>query len=370
MIIDLQRFLATERPHWTALEQALDKMENQVRTRMTLDQVREFHLLYERTAADLARIITFSAEPETRRYLEHLVARAYGQVHYTRARHGRLDLVKWFLHTLPQTFRRHVRAFYLSLAITMAGCLFGGMAIGLDPESKPALMPFEHLQQDPAQRVAEEEQATTDRLAGVKTSFSAFLMTHNIRVSIFTLALGMTWGVGTIIMLFTNGLMLGAVAVDYMRAGQTKFLLGWLLPHGVVEIPAILIAGQAGLMLALALIGWGRRVPLHARLRKVSRDLVTLIFGVALLLVWAGFVEAFLSQYHEPIIPYSVKIAFGLVELVLLILFLSKCGEVPPGPPRPQPGAAAQPATSTSQAPTPDGVVPATDSPGSSLPAA
>jgi uncharacterized membrane protein SpoIIM required for sporulation len=123
--------------------------------------------------------------------------------------------------------------------------------------------------------------------------------------------------------------MLGAVAVDYMRAGQTKFLLGWLLPHGVVEIPAILIAGQAGLMLAFALIGWGKRTPLHARLREIVPDVVTLIFGVGLLLVWAGFIEAFLSQYHEPIIPYGVKIPFGLVELVLLFLFLGKSGSVP-----------------------------------------
>ena len=136
----------------------------------------------------------------------------------------------------------------------------------------------------------------------------------------------MTWGIGTLIMLLFNGIMLGAVAVDYIRAGQTKFLLGWLLPHGVIEIPAILIAGQAGLMLALALIGWGKRVPLRARLRAVSHDLVTLIFGVGLLLIWAGFIEAFLSQYHEPVIPYSVKISFGLIELGLLILFLSKSG--------------------------------------------
>jgi hypothetical protein len=77
------------------------------------------------------------------------------------------------------------------------------------------------------------------------------------------------------------------------------------------------------------MIGWGRRIPLAARLREVSRDLVTLIFGVACLLVWAGFVEAFLSQYHEPVIPYELKIAFGLVELMLLVLFLSRSGCIP-----------------------------------------
>jgi len=326
MIIDLQRFIATERPFWTELEGMLDRLEREAALRMTLEQVQRFHQLYERTAADLARITTFSSEPETRRYLENLVSRAYGEIHETRERRRRIYPVKWFLQTLPRTFRRHVRAFYVSLAITLAGCLFGGLAIAFDPDSKPVLMPFSHLQGDPADRVAQEEKAEADRLEGYKVSFSAQLMTHNTKVSIFTLALGMTWGFGTIIMLFYNGAILGAVAVDYIRAGQTKFLLGWLMPHGVIEIPAILIAGQAGLVLALALIGWGKRTPLRTRLREVSADVVTLIFGVAVLLIWAGFIEAFLSQYHEPVIPYEVKIGFGFIELVLLALFLSRSG--------------------------------------------
>jgi uncharacterized membrane protein SpoIIM required for sporulation len=180
--------------------------------------------------------------------------------------------------------------------------------------------------QDPKKRVAEEEKSRGDRLEGMKSTFSAELMTHNIKVAIFTLALGMTWGFGTILMLFYNGVILGAVAVDYIHAGETKFLLGWLMPHGVIEIPSILIAGQAGLMLAMAVIGRGSRLTLPARLRAIAPDVVTLIFGVALLLVWAGFIEAFLSQYHEPVIPYSAKIAFGCIELTLLCLFLSRSG--------------------------------------------
>ena len=328
MIIDLQKFVAAERPYWTELERTLTKLEESNR-KMTLQELRRFHLVYERTAADLARLRTFSAERETRRYLENLVGRGYAEIHETRDRHQRLQPLRWFFLTLPQTFRRHITAFYVSLAITVAGCLFGALAIALDPSAKSVLMPFSHLLQDPAKRVAREESATSDRLGGYKSSFSAFLMTHNTRVSILTLALGMTWGIGTALMLFSNGIMLGAVSVDYVGAGQTKFLLGWLMPHGVIEIPAILIAGQAGLMLATALIGWGTRTRLRARLRAISKDLVTLIFGVAVLLVWAGFIEAFLSQYHEPVIPYSAKIAFGFVELVLLCLYLSKSGSVP-----------------------------------------
>jgi uncharacterized membrane protein SpoIIM required for sporulation len=136
----------------------------------------------------------------------------------------------------------------------------------------------------------------------------------------------MTMGFGTLVVLFYNGVILGAVVVDYVAAGETTFLLGWLLPHGTIEIPAILIAGQGGLVLGSALIGWRSRAPLRMRLRVVGPDLATLIGGVAILLVWAGLVESFFSQYHEPVVPYFAKIAFGLVELGLLVSFLMLSG--------------------------------------------
>jgi uncharacterized membrane protein SpoIIM required for sporulation len=326
MIIDLQKFSAAERPAWQELEKLLDRIESDPVFKPSLEQARRFHYLYERASADLAKLVTFSAEPELRRYLESLVARAYTEIHETRSDRKRFSPWHWFLHTLPQTFRRHARAFWLSLAITIAGSLFGGLALAFDPEAKAVIMPFAHLQGDPAERVAREEAAQRDHVGTQKSSFSSQLMTHNTRVSITTLALGMTWGLGTIILLFYNGIILGAVAVDYVQAGQLKFLLGWLMPHGVIEIPAILVAGQAGLVLANALVGWGKRERLAQRFRAISPDLVTLIFGVAIMLVWAGFIEAFLSQHHEPVIPYTAKIAFGSIELVMLILFLTRCG--------------------------------------------
>ena len=203
---------------------------------------------------------------------------------------------------------------------------FGGLAVTIDPGAKEVLLPFSHLQGNPSERVAQEEKTAGDELRDTKITGATWYMTHNTQVSIFTVALGITFGVGTVIMLFYNGVILGAVALDYVRAGQSTFLLAWLSPHGVIEIPAILLAGQAGLVLAGALIGWGKSVALRTRLRNVSGDLTTLCFGVALLLVWAGFIEAFVSQYHEPILPYSFKIGFALVEFFLLVLLLARSG--------------------------------------------
>ena len=329
MIIDLQKFITTERPFWAELETILQRQEADPYRRMPFEEIKRLHYLYQRASADLAKINTFSAEQAMRRYLESLVGRAYAVIHGAHHKAARFSPLAWFRRTFPRTFRRQWKAFVISVVVMFGGCLFGGGAIVIDPDAKAVLMPFEHLQMDPAERVAREERAAGGEQKGSKGSkstFSAFLMTHNTRVSILVLALGMTWGIGTVIVLFSNGVMLGAVVADYVAAGESAFLVGWLLPHGAVEIPSILVAGQAGLLLAGALLGRSAAVPMGRRLRLVTPDVVTLIGGVAVMLVWAGLVEAFFSQYHAPVMPYAVKIAFGMIELALLALFLVFAG--------------------------------------------
>ena len=326
MIVDLQKFLKEEEPFWKELESALDKLEKEPGLRMTLEEVKRFHYCYQRASAGLAKIATFSAEPEIHRYLESLVARGYSEVQEERDKPHRFSPLHWVFATFPQTVRRHYLALLLAMTIIFSGCLFGGAAVTFDPEAKAILLPFSHLQDSPDKRVAREESRTEDHLKNKKMRGTAFYMTHNTQVSILMIAMGVTYGIGTILLLFYNGAMMGAVILDYILAGKTTFLVAWLSPHGAVEIPAFLLAGQTGLILAGALIGWGRSIPLKVRLRKVSGDVVTMIFGVAFMLTWAGFIEAFISQYHEPVISYSVKTGLAVIEFITLILFLGLSG--------------------------------------------
>lgn len=326
MIVDLPRFLKAGQPAWSELEAILDKLEADPELKMDFAELRRFHRLYQRVSADLAKVQTFASEPEICRYLESLTGRAYAEINETRERSTIARPWRWFVRDFPAAFQRHIRAFHLSLVVTLAGVVFGAAAVGLDPDAKAAIIPeqFSHLMGDPAKRVEREEHRKEDPLSGRKAAFATSLMQHNIRVSITVLAFGMTWGIGTILFLFYNGVLVGAVALDYIRARETAFVLGWLLPHGVIEIPAILIAGQAGLLIGKALIGGRERSSLKSRLRALGPDLMTLIGGVAIMLVWAGTIESFFSQVHEPVIPYAVKIAFGLTELGLLCWFLNR----------------------------------------------
>ena len=194
MILDVEQFVRNEQPHWEDLEAVLDRLAKDTALRMTLTETQRFYYLYRRAASDLSRLNTFASAPAVRGYLEGLTARAYAEIHETREKPHRLRPIIWFFQTFPSTFRRHIGAFYVVVAITLVGALFGAMAIAFDEENaKSVLLPFGHGQISPSERVAEEEGRGEDFALGRDHSaFAAFLMTNNIRVSIVALALGVT----------------------------------------------------------------------------------------------------------------------------------------------------------------------------------
>ena len=335
MIIDLDRFVRNEQPAWDRLDELLNLARTPDR-KMSLEEVRELHGLYERACAGLARVSNSVHGGQLKDYLEALVATAYAEIHDNREAHGWSilgmvhGLATYLTETLPGAFQRRVLAFYVSFATFMLGSLFGAIVLSVNPEAKDIILPEmfrHHLAQSPTERVRLEEQGDGRELTvGGMTQATAFYWTNNIRVGLMCAATGMLWGVGTIIYLFYNGVMLGLVVADYITDNQGIFLMGWLLPHGSVEIPAILIAGQVGLLLGSAIVGWGQRAVFAQRMRAVMPDMLALLGGMAILLVWAGVVEAFFSQFHAPVMPYSVKILYGIVQLTAVTFYFTRMG--------------------------------------------
>lgn len=332
MILNLERFQAQARPRWETLESLLGALEGRPGRRLNSQEAEQLQELYARVAADLNRVTHGAVAPELRQYLERLVARAYAELYY--APPGRSEIWqprRWLriFTAFPESFRRQSRYFALAMMITMLGCAFGGLAVRYDPASVDVLLPADYLR-NPGQRVQQEEQGKSEHLNSTQTeaAFSAQLIRHNIQVSLLAAALGVTFGIGTALLLFENGVLLGAVAVRYTQQGFGLFMTAWLLPHGVFEIPSMLIAGQAGFYLA--------RLLLHRRedrdVRQSMREWLVLVAGMAMMLVWAGIMEAFFSQHHAPILPYGFKVAVAVAELVLLTTYLLLIGRRELGP--------------------------------------
>ncbi|HEX2715475.1 MAG TPA: stage II sporulation protein M, partial [Candidatus Acidoferrales bacterium] len=261
-----------------------------------------------------------------RQYLERLVARAYAERYYAPPTRSEIWQPRRWLRiftAFPKAFRRQSRYFALAVLITVLGCALGGLAMRYDPASVDVLLPADYLR-NPGQRVHEDEKGQSRHLhsAQNEAAFSAALIRHNINMALLAAALGVTFGIGTALLLFENGVLLGAVAVRYTQQGFGLFMTAWLLPHGVFEIPSILIAGQAGFYLARLLL----RRREDRNVRQSVREWLVLVSGMAMMLVWAGIMEAFFSQHHAPILPYGFKIAVGAAELTLLTIYLLLIG--------------------------------------------
>ena len=326
MILDLERFQAQARPRWRDLESLLVALESRPDRRLNPAEAEQLQELYARAAVDLNRVTHGTLAHELRQYLERLVARAYAELYYAPPMRSEIWQPRSWLRiftAFPETFRRHSRYFALAVLITLLGGALGGLAVRYDPASVDVLLPADYLR-DPGQRVHEEEQGQGRRLdsAQNEAAFSAELIRHNIQVALLAAALGVTLGIGSALLLFENGVLLGAVAVHYTQQGFGLFVTAWLLPHGVFEIPSILIAGQAGFYLA--------RLLLHRRedrdVRQSMREWLVLVAGLAMMLVWAGVMEAFFSQHHAPVLPYAFKVAVAAAELVLLTIYLLLIG--------------------------------------------
>jgi uncharacterized membrane protein SpoIIM required for sporulation len=102
---------------------------------------------------------------------------------------------------------------------------------------------------------------------------------------------GLFAGVPTVATLLFNGLLVGAVA------GVVEPLLfaALVVPHGIIELPAIAVAGGVGLRLGH--VGWGTwrgARPRSALVDEIGRTW-RVVVGLAVVFVVAGFVEAFVT---------------------------------------------------------------------------
>lgn len=320
--MDLNRFIQLRKPRWARLEALLDQVEQHDLSSLPSDDVDELFDLYRLSSSDLNWAQTQTGNPALLDFLEALVARAYCLLAPPARAQPFKSWWRMLRHAMPATVRREWRLLALSAALMLAGALFGAVATGIEPELARVFLPPEHLSQSPSERVAELEALEVSGEPRVDGQgfvlFSSFLFTHNIRVCVLAFSLGLTFGIGTGIVLFYNGAMLGCIAWRYFHDGVGEFFVAWVGPHGSIELPCIVFAGAAGLMLGRA--QWrARRGSVWPTIAQMRGQLLTIVVATASWLVIAGIIEGGFSQINEPTIPYPLKIAVaGLLFLMLL----------------------------------------------------
>ncbi len=296
------------------------------------DEIQELGALYRRTSADLARAqtryATTTAGRELVRSLNDLVLRAHAQV-YSAPAPEVSNALDFAFYGFPATFRRHWRAIFLAAVFMFGPALIAYVTVVFDSQYTTLFVPEQVVKE--VQERAKKKLVTgwggNTNFEGVVKSpeISSYIMVNNIKVTLNSVVLGLTAGIGTFIVLLYNGLLLGALAG--VATNEKVDLLFWavILPHGILELTAICIAGGAGLLLARAIYAPGD-LPRRDALKIVGGEAARLMMGVAMMLVVAGLIEGFITP--QPLSPV-LKITFAMMTAVAMILYLNNKPRLP-----------------------------------------
>ncbi len=308
--MDLSEFVNTRRSKWSSLELLLESAERDGLGKLSLADAQALSRLYRSASSDLLWVRARASSADVSGYLNDLVARAYALT-YPGKRFRLPSVGRYFSTGFPEAVAREWRMFLAAFLLFFGGFSFGWGGMHFDPNAGHYLVPDAYRQVDPQERQALEADNEVAG-AGEQAMFTSFLFTHNIQVAFLAFALGLTAGMGTAVLLFSNGVMLGSLAWVYHSKGMAGWFWAWILPHGIPEITAIVISGAAGFVLARALVapqGLSRR----SALRREGKTALELLLGTLALFVLAGVIEGTVSQIHPPRLPVAFKLTFALV---------------------------------------------------------
>jgi uncharacterized membrane protein SpoIIM required for sporulation len=310
--VEEREFVEGSRAAWQRLAELTERARARGVDALDAATLKRMHEDYRRAAAYLAYAQTHFAGSQSERALNALISQAHC-VLYGRSE-GRLSqAVRFAAVGYPRLVREHWRTVALSALLLFGSSVLGAIIAAIDPALARTLLP--QMLRDV---LGEKEwSAPSDGFATMAPLVSAAITTNNIQVSLYAFAGGITFGALTAYALVQNGLMLGILAGAIGTGRHALEFWSLIVPHGALELPAIVLAGASGLTLARALIAPGD-LPRADALRAASRPAVLLVLGAVPLLLVAGAIEGFLTPARfDP----AAKVAFGGAMAFLLAAY-------------------------------------------------
>ncbi|MBA3393654.1 MAG: stage II sporulation protein M [Deltaproteobacteria bacterium] len=281
---------------WKELEALIAEADKRGLRSLTAEQLARLPHLYRATLSSLSVARSISLDRALTEYLESLVGRAYFVVYGTRQA-LRKQLADFFAWKLPSTIRRAKWHILVATIVMLAGAVAAFQLTLGDMDYYYAFVGDMAQGRSPASSTAELRGGLYDEgsVSGSLATFAASLFSHNSRIGIMAFALGFVAGLPTLLLLFYNGLVLGGFAALYHSRGLSVDLWGWLLPHGVTELLAVILCGAAGFLLAHGLVFPGASTRMDA-LRERGKHAAVIVIGAVMMLFVAGLIEGIFRQ--------------------------------------------------------------------------
>lgn len=312
-------WIEKRKPLWDRMAVLLDRAGSSGIGSLNHQELRETALLYRQIAGDLSTLRQDRTAKNLQARLNALLSRGHNLV-YSQQKRGVGFIWRFFRFEYPALVRRLLPYTLASLALMVTGALLGAVLTLY----RPAFMT--HVLGPQMVAAINRHQMWTLSINSMAPAASSAIMTNNLTVTFAAYAMGITAGLGTVYMIGWNGILLGVVAAACAQHHMSVQLWSFVVPHGSLELPSIVLAGGAGLRLATGLL-FPRMHSRRYSIALAGAESARLVAGMIPLLVVAGIFEGFFSPSIA--VPVPVKFVTGAVLFSCLLAWLFKTGAAP-----------------------------------------
>ncbi|GGJ94501.1 hypothetical protein GCM10007063_16250 [Lentibacillus kapialis] len=308
--MNIRQFIKANRDDWKELEQYINMLDKNKRN-LSGSDIDQFNRLYQKSAQHLSYSQTYFPNEDVTAYLNELMAKAHNLLYKDQVSSCR-QIRTFFSTVFIGLLLEQWKAVIIALLLFAAGAFAAFLSVLDDPLNLYSLLPEEVAQS------VNPEQLTSNSNTVNAPLMSASIMTNNIQVAFLAFAGGITFGILTVYIMVSNGIMVGALAGLYWHYNSSYEFWAFIVPHGVIELTAIFIAGGAGLLMGYKLLAPG---PLSRayQLKKQAKRSVQLLLGTMPLFIIAGIIEGFITPAS---LSMEAKYALASLTLIGLILYV------------------------------------------------
>lgn len=276
----------------------------------------ELSNLYMDMTDDLSYAQTFYKRRTVRVYLNQLAQKVFTGVHKQRGESLKKLFTVWKV-SLPLEIYRARKNLLFSLIAFLIYTVIGAITTHFDPDFPRVVMgdgyvdmTIENIKNGVPLNVYEDES---------QLGMFIQITTNNMKVSFLTFFVGFFFTIGTHVLMFYNGVMLGAFQYFFKLKGLliTSFLGIWI--HGAFEISSIVIAGAAGIT---AGNGWlfPRSYTRLQSLQLSTKRGLKIMMSLVPFVIAAGFLESFVTHNYQTLPEWSkwtlIMLSFSLILFV------------------------------------------------------
>lgn len=278
-------FVKQNKEKWIAFERALD-----ANVKINPDHLSD---LYIHLTNDLAYAQTYYKNSNTLKYLNSLASQAHQKI-YVNKKESKNSIVEFFKTDFPLFFSGYQKEFLIAILAFFVAVFIGTISTLYDDSFVRLILGDAYVNMT-LDNIAAGNPTAVYQQSGEGGMFLGITI-NNIRVGMLCFALGMLTSIGSLYVIFSNGVMVGAFFTMFYNEGVTIEAWRVIMLHGTIELSIIVVCGAAGIILGNGLLFPKTYERKYSLIKSAKAGLKVMVSTIPLFII-AGFIEGFVTRY-------------------------------------------------------------------------